>query len=155
MNVFVIYHLTQHNIIYQQLMHTVNLIIWCYCIQRQCLVVATLSSIGLVMCSLLWVVARYWKMSSTIQWIQICEIVQGFTIPWDRSGLGYSVKEIFYDELVGYKLSVPRWLALQMPRDTIDELRKALNHIREENNRMKIHLNRYWTQLENLRVSGV
>ena len=35
-----------------------------------------------------------------------------------------------------------------MPRDTIDELRKALNHIREENNQMKIHLNRYWTQVE-------
>ena len=43
------------------------------------------------MCSLLWVVARYWKMSSAIQSIWIYEIVQGFTIPWDRSGLGYSV----------------------------------------------------------------
>ena len=30
----------------------------------------------------------------------------------------------------------------------IDELRRALNHIREENNRMKIRLNRYWTQVE-------
>ena len=132
MNVFVVYHLMQHYIIYRQLMHTVNLIIWCYCIQRQCLVLATFTSIGLVMCSLLWIVAGNWKMSSAIQSIWICEIVQGFTIPWDRSGLGYSVKEIFYDELVGYKLSVPRWLALQMPRDTIDELRKALNHIKEE-----------------------
>ena len=91
MNVFVMYHLVQHYIICQQLMYIVYLIIWCYCIQRQCLVVATLSSIGLAMCSLLWVVARYWKMSSAIQWIQICEIVQRFTIPWDRSGLGYSV----------------------------------------------------------------
>ena len=147
MNVFVIYHLTQHNIIYQQLMHTVNLIIWCYCIQRQCLVVATLSSIGLVMCSLLWVVARYWKMSSAIQWIQICEIVQGFTIPWDRSGLGYSVnrKCFMMSWLVGYKLLMPRRLASQMPRDTIDKLRKALNHIREENNQMKIRLNQYRT----------
>ena len=35
-----------------------------------------------------------------------------------------------------------------MPRDTIDELRRALNHIREENNSMKIHLNRYRTQVE-------
>ena len=35
-----------------------------------------------------------------------------------------------------------------MPRDTIDELRKALNCIREENNRMKICLNRYRTQVE-------
>ena len=35
-----------------------------------------------------------------------------------------------------------------MPRDMIDELRKALNRIREENNRMKIRLNRYWTQVE-------
>ena len=35
-----------------------------------------------------------------------------------------------------------------MPRDTIDELFKALNHIREENNRMKIRLNRYRTQVE-------
>ena len=43
--------------------------------------------------------------------------------------------------LVGYKLLVPRRLASQMPRDTIDELRRALNYIREENNRMKIRLN--------------
>ena len=35
-----------------------------------------------------------------------------------------------------------------MPRDTIDDLRKALNHIREENNRMKIRLNRYQTEVE-------
>ena len=35
-----------------------------------------------------------------------------------------------------------------MPIDTIDELRKALNRIREENNRMKIRLNRYRTQVE-------
>ena len=35
-----------------------------------------------------------------------------------------------------------------MPRDTIDELRKALNRIREENNRMKIRLNRYRAQVE-------
>ena len=39
-------------------------------------------------------------------------------------------QQIFY-ELVGFKLPVPRRLALQMPRDTIDELRKALNRIRE------------------------
>ncbi|KAK9998181.1 hypothetical protein SO802_017784 [Lithocarpus litseifolius] len=57
-------------------------------------------------------------------------------------------QEMFYDELVGYKLLVPWQLALQMPRDTIDELRKALNRIREENNRMKIHLNRYQTQVD-------
>ena len=35
-----------------------------------------------------------------------------------------------------------------MPRDMIDELRKVLNRIREENNRMKICLNRYRTQVE-------
>ena len=35
-----------------------------------------------------------------------------------------------------------------MPRDTIDELRRALNHIREENNRMKICFNRYRTQVK-------
>ena len=55
---------------------------------------------------------------------------------------------MFYDELIGFKLPVPRRLASQMPRDTIDKLRKALNRIREENNRIKIRLNRYWTQLE-------
>ena len=47
--------------------------------------------------------------------------------------------------LVGYKLLMPRRLASQMPRDTIDKLRKALNHIREENNQMKIRLNQYRT----------
>ena len=55
---------------------------------------------------------------------------------------------MFYDELIGFKLPVPWRLASQMPRDTIDELRKALNRIREENNRMKIHLNLYQTQVE-------
>ena len=55
---------------------------------------------------------------------------------------------MFYDKLVGFKLPVPRQFTLQMPKDTIDELRKALNHIREENNRMKIRLNRYRTQVE-------
>ena len=55
---------------------------------------------------------------------------------------------MFYDELVGFKLPVPQRLTSQMPRDTIDELRKALNCIREENNRMKICLNRYRTQIE-------
>ena len=43
-------------------------------------------------------------------------------------------QQMFYDELAGFKLPVPRRLASQMPRDTIDELRKALNRIREENN---------------------
>ena len=57
-------------------------------------------------------------------------------------------QQMFYDELIGLKLPVPWRLASQMPRDTIDELRKALNRIREENNRMKIHLNRYRTQVE-------
>ena len=38
-------------------------------------------------------------------------------------------QETFYDELVGYKLPVPWRLASQMPKDTIDELRKALNCI--------------------------
>ena len=57
-------------------------------------------------------------------------------------------QEMFYDEIVGYKLPVPRCLTSQMPRDMIHKLRKALNHIREENNRMKIRFNRYWTQLE-------
>ena len=55
---------------------------------------------------------------------------------------------MFYDELIGFKLPVPRQLASQMPRDTIDELCKALNRIREENNQMKIRLNRYRTQIE-------
>ena len=89
MNVFVVYYLMQHYIIYQQLMHIVKLIIWCYCIQCQCLVLATHNSIGLTMCSLLWVVAGYWKMSLAIRSIRICKIVFTFTIPWDRSGLGY------------------------------------------------------------------
>ena len=35
-----------------------------------------------------------------------------------------------------------------MPRDMIDKLRKALNRIREENNQMKIRINRYRTQVE-------
>ena len=35
-----------------------------------------------------------------------------------------------------------------MPKDKIDELRRALNYIREENNRMKRRLNRYRTQVE-------
>ena len=52
------------------------------------------------------------------------------------------------DEMVGYMLPVSRRLASQMPKDTIDELCRALCHIREENNRMKIHLNRYRTQVE-------
>ena len=51
--------------------------------------------------------------------------------------------------MVGYKLPVPRRLASSMLRDTIDELRRALCRIREENNRMKIHLNQYQTQVEN------
>ena len=50
--------------------------------------------------------------------------------------------------MVGFKLLVPWRLASQMPRDTIDELRKALNRIKEENNRMKIRLNRYRTQVK-------
>ena len=57
-------------------------------------------------------------------------------------------QEMFYDEMVDYKLSVPQRLASQMPRDTIDELRRALCRIREEINRMKICLNRYRTQVE-------
>ena len=57
-------------------------------------------------------------------------------------------QQMFYDELVGFKLLVPQRLASQMPRDMIDELRKVLNRIREENNRMKIRLNRYRTQVE-------
>ena len=55
---------------------------------------------------------------------------------------------MFYDELVGFTLPVPRRFASQMPRDTINELRKALNRIREENNRMKICFNQYHTQIE-------
>ena len=35
-----------------------------------------------------------------------------------------------------------------MPRDMINNHRKALNRIREENNGMKIRLNRYRTQVE-------
>ena len=55
---------------------------------------------------------------------------------------------MFYDKLVSFKLLVPRQFASQMPRDTIDELHKALNYIREETNQMKIRLNRYQTQVE-------
>ena len=54
-------------------------------------------------------------------------------------------QQMFYDELVGFKLPVPRLLASQMPKDTIDGFRKVLNRIKEENNRMKIRLNRYRT----------
>ena len=57
-------------------------------------------------------------------------------------------QQMFYDELASFKLPVPRRLASQMPRDMIEELRKALNRIREENNRIKIRLNRYRTQVE-------
>ena len=57
-------------------------------------------------------------------------------------------QQMFYDELVGFKLPVSRRLTSQMPRDTIDELPKALNRIREENNRMKICLNRYRIQVK-------
>ena len=121
-------------------MHIVHLIIWWNCIQRQCLVLATFTSISLAMCSLWWVIAGYWKMSSAIQSIRICEIVQGYWLLCEQ--------EMFYDELVGYKFQVLPQLASQMPRDTIEELRKALNRIREENNRIKICLNRYWTQVE-------
>ena len=39
-----------------------------------------------------------------------------------------------------------------MPTNTIDELHKALNRIREENNRMKIRLNRYRTQVDILEL---
>ena len=56
--------------------------------------------------------------------------------------------QMFYDKLVGFKLPVPRRLVSQMPRDTIEELHKTLNRIREENNQMKIGLNRYRTQVE-------
>ena len=55
---------------------------------------------------------------------------------------------MFYDELVGFKLPVLWRLKSQMPRGTMDELHKALNCIREENNRMKIRLNQYRTQVE-------
>ena len=55
---------------------------------------------------------------------------------------------MFYDELVGFKLPIPWRLASQMPRDMFNELHKALNRIKEENNRMKIRLNRYWNQVE-------
>ena len=92
------------------------------------------------MCSLRWVVAGYWKMSSAIQSILICEIVQGYWLLCEQ--------EMFYDELVGYKFPVLPQLASQMPRDTIKELRRALKRIRGENNRMKICLNQYWTQVE-------
>ena len=57
-------------------------------------------------------------------------------------------QEMFYDEMISYKLPMPQRLASQMPRDTIDELRRALCRIREEINRMKICLNRYRTQVE-------
>ena len=77
-------------------MHTVNLIIWCYCIQCQCLILATHNSIGFMMCLRLWVIAGYWKMSSAIQLIRICEIVLTFTMPWDRSEIRYFVNGKFF-----------------------------------------------------------
>ena len=55
---------------------------------------------------------------------------------------------MFYDELVGFKLPMPRRLASQMPRDMINKLRKASNRIREENNRMKIRINQYWIKVK-------
>ena len=103
MNVFVVYHFMQHYIIYQQLMHIVNLIICCYCIQHQCMVLATHNSIGLTICSLLWVVTGYWKLSLAIRSIWICEIVLTFTIPWDRNGLDY---------FVNIKCFIMSWLVL-------------------------------------------
>ena len=57
-------------------------------------------------------------------------------------------QQMFYDELASFKLPVPWRLASQMPRDMIEELRKVLNRIKEENNRIKIRLNRYQTQVE-------
>ena len=57
-------------------------------------------------------------------------------------------QEMFYDELVGYNLPVPWRLVSQMPRDAINELRRALNRIRKENNRMKIRLSQYQIQVE-------
>ena len=38
---------------------------------------------------------------------------------------------MFYEELVSYKLLVPRQHTSQMPKDTIDGFRRALDHIRE------------------------
>ena len=55
---------------------------------------------------------------------------------------------MFYNELVRYKLLVPRQLTSHMPLDMINELRRALNRIREKNNQMEIRLNRYRTQAE-------
>ena len=132
MNVFAVYHLMQHYIIYQQLMHTVNLIIWCYCIQCQCLVLATHNFIGLMMCSLLWVIVGYWKMSSAILNPNLRNSTYVHNTMRQEWAWLFCEQQMFYDELVGFKLPVPRWLASQMPRDTIDELRKALNRIREE-----------------------
>ena len=42
-----------------------------------------------------------------------------------------------------------------MPIDTIDGLRKTLNHIKKENNQMKIRLNRYRTQAKISELVGL
>ena len=43
---------------------------------------------------------------------------------------------------------MPHRIATKMPIDTIDGLCSTLNRIREENNRIKIRLNRYYLQNE-------
>jgi hypothetical protein len=52
----------------------------------------------------------------------------------------------FCNEMIRYGVKVPHRIATKMPIDTIDGLRFALNRIQEENNQMKIHLNRYYLQ---------
>ena len=54
----------------------------------------------------------------------------------------------FCKEMIRYGVKVPHQIATKMPIDTIDGLRSALNRIREENNRIKIRLNRYYLQNE-------
>ena len=100
------------------------------------------------MCSLLWVIVGYWKMSSTILNPNLRNSTYVHNTMRQEWAWLFCEQQMFYDELVGFKLPVPRRLASQMPRDSIDELRKALNRIREENNQMKIRLNRYRTQVE-------
>ena len=54
----------------------------------------------------------------------------------------------FCNEMIRYGVKVPHRIATKMSIDTIDGLHFALNRIQEENNRMKIHLNRYYLQNE-------
>ena len=50
----------------------------------------------------------------------------------------------FRVEVRSYNIPIPRALAIDMLRSDVHILRKALYRIREENNRIKIYINRYY-----------